>query len=242
MNTIIAEKELAHHERFYQKRRGKVNLVWRVAEEVLFKQYLQNAAGKRIVELGCGDGTGIKYLKESCGMRNFDYTGFDVSPTAIEQANHIFPYGVFDLFDCTKGLPFRTDRVDFIISFGVLHHIHPEAESVIAECLRVLKPNGLLLLREPTDAMKQGDGDSPYEFGFKPPDMMETVLRYNGKIVDFVTFDHRVTTPLRVICKLINAPSLYRLEREIELGIDRSLGRYGITTGLDFAMVVKKIE
>jgi len=58
-----------------------------------------------------------------------------------------------------KGLlPFEDDRFDLITCFGTLHHI-PNVSDVLKEMLRVLKPDGFLLVREPIISM--GDWKTP---------------------------------------------------------------------------------
>jgi SAM-dependent methyltransferase len=55
-------------------------------------------------------------------------------------------------------MPFDDAIFDIIICFSVLHHI-PNLSTVLAEMLRVLKPGGYVLLREPTHSM--GDWRKP---------------------------------------------------------------------------------
>lgn len=55
-------------------------------------------------------------------------------------------------------LPFSADSFDLEICFSVLHHI-PNVSTVIQELFRCLKPNGYLLVREPTISM--GDWNKP---------------------------------------------------------------------------------
>lgn len=57
-------------------------------------------------------------------------------------------------------MPFSDNTFDLITSFGVMHHI-PNVSYVIGECVRVLKPGGVMLLREPIVSM--GDWTRPRE-------------------------------------------------------------------------------
>jgi ubiquinone/menaquinone biosynthesis C-methylase UbiE len=55
-------------------------------------------------------------------------------------------------------LDFADNSFDLIVSFSVLHHI-PNVSYVMSELIRVLKPNGILLIREPIVSM--GDWRMP---------------------------------------------------------------------------------
>lgn len=55
-------------------------------------------------------------------------------------------------------MPLDKESVDLITCHGVLHHI-PNVSHVVAECYRVLKPGGKMLLREPIVSM--GDWRKP---------------------------------------------------------------------------------
>lgn len=55
-------------------------------------------------------------------------------------------------------LDFQNNSFDLITSLGVMHHI-PNITYVLNECFRCLKPNGIMLLREPIISM--GDWRKP---------------------------------------------------------------------------------
>jgi SAM-dependent methyltransferase len=55
-------------------------------------------------------------------------------------------------------IPFNEHTFDLITCFGTLHHI-PNVSYVISELIRVLEPNGYLLIREPIISM--GDWQKP---------------------------------------------------------------------------------
>lgn len=57
-------------------------------------------------------------------------------------------------------IDFPNDTFDLITSFGVLHHV-PNVSFVLAELIRVLKPDGYLLIKEPISTM--GDWTKPRE-------------------------------------------------------------------------------
>lgn len=58
-------------------------------------------------------------------------------------------------------LAFSDETFDLITCFGVLHHI-PNVSYVLQELLRVLKPGGYLLLREPIISMGDWRKERPY--------------------------------------------------------------------------------
>ena len=70
---------------------------------------------------------------------------------------------------------------DLITCFGVLHHI-PNVSFILSELLRVLKPGGFLLIREPINSMgdwtKERKGLTKRERGIPPP-VFEKVFAEN---------------------------------------------------------------
>lgn len=73
-----------------------------------------------------------------------------------EQLGHLKPIYVKPKIE--GDLPFNNDEFDLITCLGVLHHI-PNVSFVLNELIRVLKPGGYLLLREPIISM--GDWRHP---------------------------------------------------------------------------------
>lgn len=81
-------------------------------------------------------------------------------------------------------VPCADRSVDLITCFSVLHHI-PNVSRVIAEFSRVLKPQGLLLIREPNNTLgdwrqrRVGGSGSKNERGI-PQRWLEDTFRRNG--------------------------------------------------------------
>jgi ubiquinone/menaquinone biosynthesis C-methylase UbiE len=103
-------------------------------------------AGKKVLDVGCGQGTLLNYLPRF-GATMF---GLDMSPvslrraavgaTALGYSNNVH-LSVAD----AESLPFPNAYFDAVISFGVLHHT-PDTRAGVNELWRVLKPGGLALV------------------------------------------------------------------------------------------------
>jgi ubiquinone/menaquinone biosynthesis C-methylase UbiE/uncharacterized membrane protein YbhN (UPF0104 family) len=114
--------------------------------------HLPETAGERTLsglDLGCGQG----WYAAELARRGYRITGIDLSPGQIVQAEkHCRSTNsrvALATFDGTR-IPFDDASFDFVYSINVLHHvIRPEArEQLLAEVLRVLKPDGVFLLHE----------------------------------------------------------------------------------------------
>ncbi|MBX9716162.1 MAG: class I SAM-dependent methyltransferase, partial [Burkholderiaceae bacterium] len=87
--------------------------------------------------------------------------------------------------DPSGRLAFDSDRFDLVTALGVLHHI-PNVSLVLTELLRVLKPGGLLALREPITSMgdwrRQRPGLTARERGL-PWHLVEPIVQRAGSSV-----------------------------------------------------------
>ncbi len=122
---------------------------------VLFEDYgpealqlldsLNSAKQSSVLEVGPGKGEFLKALAQ-----RFDrVTGIDISPAMLEQAReHIA--GAENVTLCegsTEGLLKDEQRFDLIIYNMVLHHV-PMPEGEIAQCAKLLNPNGRLIITD----------------------------------------------------------------------------------------------
>jgi len=99
-----------------------------------------NLKGKKVLEVGCGMGTDHLAMARKGGIMH----AVDLTPRNLEITDKRFElYGHqtrLTLGDA-EHLPFPTSSMDFVYSFGVLHH-SPDTEKTILEIHRVLKPGG----------------------------------------------------------------------------------------------------
>lgn len=64
--------------------------------------------------------------------------------------------------DITQSLPFSGDSIDAVFCEEVIEHIEPgEAMNMLAECFRVLKPDGVIRITTPDPAASVGETGKP---------------------------------------------------------------------------------
>lgn len=100
--------------------------------------------GERILDSGCANGRLLEALKE----KKIDYFGIDISEKLIEIAKKKYPEAKFQTADALS-LPFPGNFFDKIYSISTLHNIPSKDFQLqyLKEARRVLKPEGLLILR-----------------------------------------------------------------------------------------------
>jgi 2-polyprenyl-3-methyl-5-hydroxy-6-metoxy-1,4-benzoquinol methylase len=102
------------------------------------------AAGKRVLEIGCGNGA------DGCmfAAHGADYTGVDLTPEAVQATRrHFAAEGLSGQFreESVDRLSFADASFDIVYSFGVLHHT-PAPRLAVREVHRVLKPGGVAVV------------------------------------------------------------------------------------------------
>ena len=102
--------------------------------------------GVDVLDAACGVGYGTNLIS-TWGAKSV--VGLDISDDALSYArSHFEAPGIqFLKGDCTK-LPFESGSFDLIVSFETLEHIR-EAETVVAEFARCLRPGGKLIASTP---------------------------------------------------------------------------------------------
>ena len=101
------------------------------------------AAGKHVLDAGCGTGYGSSELGSSAA----GVTSFDVAPEALEYARAHFNIPRFVRAACAA-MPFAERSFDLVVAFEVIEHLQ-DYRAFLAECARVLKNEGLLIVSSP---------------------------------------------------------------------------------------------
>jgi SAM-dependent methyltransferase len=124
------------------------NPYWFVAELVT---EAHTRADQRLLDFGCGAGNyGVMFAK--IGYRVF---GFDISPVNVETARRLA--GKYDLSNRTQFVQGIAERLDYpdrffdvVVGIDILHHV--AIREALGETLRVLKPGGMAVFKEPIEA------------------------------------------------------------------------------------------
>ena len=126
---------------------------------------LRSAGARRVLDIGCGPGA----LAGPLLGAGYEVTGIDPQAAMIDAARARFPKASFRAGQA-EALPFAAGAFDAAIFLNALHHVPAEAMlPALCEALRVLGPDGLLIVVEPL-------AEGPYFEAMRPVED-ETAIR-----------------------------------------------------------------
>jgi len=128
---------------------------WFRRHEVVYQRLSDRCAGRDVLEAGCGEGYGADLIADVArAVIGLDY---DDATVAHVRAN-------YPRVDMRHGnlaeLPLPDGSVDVVVNFQVIEHLWDQPQ-FIAECLRVLRPSGLLLMSTPNRVTFSPGRDTP---------------------------------------------------------------------------------
>jgi SAM-dependent methyltransferase len=150
----------------------------------------------RVLDFGCGTKP-----YESVFINAKSYLGVDIKVSGNKHKDKV------DYFYDGKILPFPDNSFDSIVCFEVLEHVF-NIDQVCSEMLRVLKPDGLLLITIP---FAWEEHEIPYDFArYSSYGIMHILKRNNFQIIEL----KKTTTHVQAVGQLfINYVSKYILPR-----------------------------
>ena len=104
----------------------------------IFFDEMVPAAGRRTLELGCGEGRVVRDLTG----RGHRVVGLDASPTLLGHARGADPSGRYVLADAAR-VPFADGAFDLVVAYNSLMDIE-DMEAAVHEAARVLETGGSL--------------------------------------------------------------------------------------------------
>jgi 2-polyprenyl-3-methyl-5-hydroxy-6-metoxy-1,4-benzoquinol methylase len=96
----------------------------------------------RVLEIGCAHGGFVAMLRQA----GFDASGLELSPSIVRLAGEIF--GVPVLTGPIEDQSIPEHSLDAIVMMDVLEHL-PDPSGTLGQCLRLLKPDGIILVQTP---------------------------------------------------------------------------------------------
>lgn len=112
-------------------------------EAGLVVRMLEAAPGARILEVGCGGGALLAFMRE----RGLDPTGSDLLEEAVRLAREAAP-GCEVLEADAAALPFPDASYDRLVSHHLVEHL-PDPAAALDEWRRVLAPGGVMVICTP---------------------------------------------------------------------------------------------
>lgn len=147
--------------------------------------------GNCVLEIGSGAGS---FIKQLISKRTVSYTGLELNPAAIEKARKESIYLMNELL--SEHAKKYTSTYDIVCSFQVYEHIS-DIDSLFADSIRSLKPNGLLIVSVPNNdlsCIRHNKHESRYlnmpphhTNLFTSHSLKKIALNYQLKLVDIIT-------------------------------------------------------
>ncbi len=128
---------------------------WFRRHEVVYRRLADRCIGRDVLEAGSGEGYGADLIANvACHVIGLDY---DDSAVAHVRAR-------YPRVDMRQGnlaeLPLPSASIDVVVNFQVIEHLWDQGQFV-AECLRVLRPGGVLLMSTPNRITFSPGRDTP---------------------------------------------------------------------------------
>ncbi|WP_051053580.1 class I SAM-dependent methyltransferase [Mycolicibacterium chubuense] len=128
---------------------------WFRRHEVVYRRLVDRCRGRDVLEAGCGEGYGADLI---AGVARH-VIGLDYDESAVAHVRARYPR-----VDMRHGnladLPLESASVDVVVNFQVIEHLWDQGQFV-AECLRVLRPGGVLLMSTPNRITFSPGRDTP---------------------------------------------------------------------------------
>lgn len=128
---------------------------WFRRHEVVYEQLAPRCAGLDVLEAGCGEGYGADLIARAARR----VIGLDYDDAAVAHVRASYPR-VEAIQGNLAALPLPDAAVDVVVNFQVIEHLWDQAQ-FIAECARVLRPGGLLMVSTPNRITFSPGRDTP---------------------------------------------------------------------------------
>ncbi len=177
---------------------------WWLGRQELVKNLLLPEKPKKVLDIGCGTGETITFLKTIFPKAKF--VGIDTSLDAIRftrDRGHTVKKG------SALKLPFPAAAFDAVLLLDVIEHIKNDS-LVIKEAKRVLKPGGVIVLTAPALQFIWSNHDSGqgHQRRYTRRRLMMLANRH-GLSVPFISYFNFLLSPMIIFLRLISRLPLF---------------------------------
>ena len=128
---------------------------WFRRHEVVYERLAPRCAGRDVLEAGCGEGYGADLI---AGVAR-RVVAVDYDDAAVAHVRSRYPRVEVMQANLAQ-LPLPDESVDVVVNFQVIEHLWDQGQFV-RECLRVLRPSGLLMVSTPNRITFSPGRDTP---------------------------------------------------------------------------------
>jgi SAM-dependent methyltransferase len=128
---------------------------WFRRHEVVYQRLAGRCADRDVLEAGCGEGYGADLIAEVARR----VIGLDYDETTVAHVRARYPRVEMRHGNLAE-LPLSDCAVDVVVNFQVIEHLWNQAQFV-AECFRVLRPNGVVMVSTPNRITFSPGRDTP---------------------------------------------------------------------------------
>ena len=128
---------------------------WFRRHEVVYERLAERCAGRDVLEAGCGEGYGANLIADVARR----VIGLDYDESTVAHVRARYPRVQMQHGNLAE-LPLDDGAVDVVVNFQVIEHLWDQGQFV-AECLRVLRPGGVLLMSTPNRITFSPGRDTP---------------------------------------------------------------------------------
>lgn len=123
-------------------------------KSIIYDKLIDNRASKhlKVLDVGCGDGSLYDYIHSNYQDIQVEHFGVDIKKSGPDYQNYSYMSADID----GESLPYADNCFDLLYCSHVIEHLRDPLR-LVDEMLRVCKPDGLVVIRAPSERSLRND-------------------------------------------------------------------------------------